>query len=417
MFKEFKYSPVPGGVRLIRTLQQDTAHNSIRIEKIRTKELIAFAAREISRAKKGQFIPITMQRAISHTHNPYADENDVSLLVAYQDDTCIGYFGIMPVMLRHLDRLFRVFWFTTWRVSPEFKGKSLGSRLMSEALALDQDYIIVGSGPARRVCRKFGFLEREPLVYFQVDLTGLNRLNPVRWVMRILRKSLNLFHIKIEIDNIATKASARVLSPVTKKVIFALLFRRFRKGLEGIKLREVERLERSPAAGDREKPATVLQREIDVINWMLEYPWILEPGQSATEEMDYYFSDVRPLFKNIAIEISDEPSGEYRGYMVMSVSKKSAKISLRLLDYSISGPSAAKVLLAAVIRYAREYDTDLMEIPEKLGRELEKTILGRVILRKKNRIYQFHPRSDTSPLGVYWREIELNYCDGDMAFS
>jgi hypothetical protein len=101
----------------------------------------------------------------------------------------------------------------------------------------------------------------------------------------------------------------------------------------------------------------------------------------------------------------------------MSVSRKSAKISSRLLDYSISGPSAAKVLLAAVIRYAREYDTDLMEIPEKLGRELEKTILGRVILRKKNRIYQFHPRSDTSPLGVYWREIELNYCDGDMAFS
>lgn len=396
---------------------QEAAINDIRIERIRTHELIEFATREIGRARKGQFIPITMQRAISHTRNPYADENDVSLLVAYQGDTCVGYFGIMPVMLRHLDRLYRVFWFTTWRVSPEFKGKSLGSRLMKEALELDQDYIIVGSGPARHVCRKFGFFEREPLVYYQVDLTGLTRLNPAYWIMRLLRKSLRPFHIRIEIENSVTKAFARVLSPVMKHVISGLLSRQFRNGLDGIRLREVERLKSFPAAGSRGEPATELQRGIDVINWMLEYPWIVEPGQSATEEMDYYFSDVRPLYKNIAVEILDDQSGEYRGYVVMSVSKKSSKISLKLLDYSLFGASANEILLAAVIRFARKYGADLVEIPGKLGLGLERTILGQFILRKKNRIYQFHPKSETSPLGIHWREIELNYCDGDMAFS
>ena len=379
--------------------------------------MITFAAREISRARRGQFVPITMQRAVSHTHNPYADDDDVSLLVAYQGDTCVGYFGIMPVMLRHLDRFYRVFWFTTWRVSPEFKGKALGSRLMSEALALDQDYIIVGSGPARHVCRKFGFLEREPLVYYQVDLTGLYRLNPVRGMMRVVRKLMKLFKRKIVIDNIVTDAFEKVLSPVTKRVISILLYRRFRMIIGEIRLREVERLERFPAPGNGEEPTTALHRGIDTINWMLEYPWILEPGQSATAEMDYYFSDVRPFFRNIAVEILDEPSGIYRGFAVMSVSKKSAKNTLKLLDFSCSGASADRVLLAAVIRYAREFDADIVEIPEKLGLQLEDTFLGWLVLRQKRRIYQFHPKSDTSPLGLHWKDIELNYCDGDMAFS
>ena len=70
------------------------------IEHVRLKDLYAFAMKIIDRAKPGEFVPISQQRAFSMTKNPYAEPEDVALLVAYQGDELIGYFGIMAVMLQ-----------------------------------------------------------------------------------------------------------------------------------------------------------------------------------------------------------------------------------------------------------------------------------------------------------------------------
>ena len=107
--------------------------DDIRIEHIRVKNLLGFAERVIASASPGQFIPISLQRARAHAHNPYADPEDVALLAAIDaEDEVVGYFGILPLILRHGDQLHKVHWFTTWNVSAKicsvlFQAKTPGN--------------------------------------------------------------------------------------------------------------------------------------------------------------------------------------------------------------------------------------------------------------------------------------------------
>ena len=60
--------------------------DDIRIEHIKTGQLVDFAKKAIGNAGEGQFVPITMQRAIAHANDPCRQDEDVSLLVAIDSD-------------------------------------------------------------------------------------------------------------------------------------------------------------------------------------------------------------------------------------------------------------------------------------------------------------------------------------------
>ena len=131
------------------------ADNGIRFNTLKVSELEAFAEGLIKKAQPGQFVPITLQRAQAHAHNPYADPEDVALLAAFDaENEVVGYFGIMPMRLRVGDDLYKTHWFTTWSVSPKVRGRGSGGELMREALSLKLDFLIVGSVHARRVCKR-----------------------------------------------------------------------------------------------------------------------------------------------------------------------------------------------------------------------------------------------------------------------
>jgi len=132
--------------------------NNIRIDHIRVSDLPDFARRVINDSESGQFVPITLQRAVAHANNPIASGDDVGLLAAVDGDgDVVGYFGILPILLRVGEDTYKTHWFTTWSVSSKVRGMGVGSRLMAEALSLNLDFLIVGSIHARRVCQKFGF--------------------------------------------------------------------------------------------------------------------------------------------------------------------------------------------------------------------------------------------------------------------
>ena len=98
----------------------------IRIDYIKVGDLPEFAEGIISKSTPGQFVPITLQRAIAHAKNPYADDDDVGLLVAVdEDEEVVGYFGIMPMLLRVNEDTFKTHWFTTWSISSSCSSASI----------------------------------------------------------------------------------------------------------------------------------------------------------------------------------------------------------------------------------------------------------------------------------------------------
>jgi len=260
------------------------SNNEIRFEHIKVKDLQEFAERVLGNSRKGQFVPITMQRAIAHANNPYAAKNDVGLLVAIDsDDEVVGYFGILPLLLRNGDECFKANWFTTWSVSSKVRGRGVGAQLMAEALSLKLDYLIVGSVHARRVCQKYGFWERQPLSYYWLDTTGMGHLNPLVWLRRGYRKLLHLLRINREVK-LKTPFIDRLdswIGPVLKRLFYALITGPQTKVLADIRFEEVDQIQREPATRPH-RPQVELHRGVDAVNWMLRYPWVVETGQSIT---------------------------------------------------------------------------------------------------------------------------------------
>jgi GNAT superfamily N-acetyltransferase len=388
----------------------------IRIERIKASNLEEFSQKIIQSAAPGQFIPITMQRAIAHTHNPLIDPDDVSLLIAYQGDELVGFFGMMPILLKNFARMDKVFFFTTWRVQPNLRGKSVGSLLMQEALSMGLDYVIVGSGPARKVCRKFGFRERPPLIYYELDLTGMSQLNPATWIMRLIRKIMRLWGKPINIENGFTRFTGRLLSPLTKKIFTSMLWRKQQEILNTCQLKEVKQVQALTDQQLSNLPPVRLERDARMVNWMLQYPWVVEPGKSPTEAMDFYFSDVRQRFENIAVELHSM-SDEYRGFIVFLATTVRDKVTLKTLDVALNDLVDQVTILPIAMRYARTVKADQIDLPVEAVTDLKKSRLGKLLLTQHERIYQCYPQAEDSPLAQAWDSLEFRYSDGDMSFS
>ncbi|MCH7480845.1 MAG: GNAT family N-acetyltransferase [Chloroflexi bacterium] len=266
----------------------------IHIERVTVKDVRAFAAGIIEAAQPGEFIPITMQRSLAMANNPYSDPDDAALLVAYHGEVLIGYFGMMAVMLQQGGQRHKAQWFTTWMVARNYLGRGVGSMLMQAALDLKQDYLIVGSKPARGVCDKFGFKRLPPYEFTVIDFRMAARFNPITLFLRGLRKGVHLIGLKIDIDNvnrIAALPFERLLGAIVRPFLYALAITRVRRGLPDYRFEEVGEVHapvRDEAAGTS---ATRLYRGDEVVNWMLAYPWVSLPGQSQSEGLDFNFSD------------------------------------------------------------------------------------------------------------------------------
>jgi hypothetical protein len=132
--------------------------------------------------------------------------------------------------------------------------------------------------------------------------------------------------------------------------------------------------------------------------------------------MDFYFSDVRRLFKNVAVELA--VGGEYRGYVAFQVTAASQEHGeVKTLDVSLADSVDQSNLLPLALRYARQYHASLVSLPEAAVDGFRKTLLGKMLLLRRERIYQCMPRSKESPLAQAWERITFTFSDGDMPFS
>jgi hypothetical protein len=219
---------------------------------------------------------------------------------------------------------------------------------------------------------------------------------------------------QVEITSPMTESLAKWISPLTQGW-FAPRLKKLESQLsEGFRFQEVNQIHAEPPKAPH-GPETELHRGIEAVNWMLKYPWVVESGQSVTEQMDYYFSDSRPLYRQIAVEVYNRED-KYLGFVVFSVSQKGEKAALKMRDFRFAQPSYQRAALALALRYGLENEASTIELPAEIAAHLPPK-LAQTLLQSKERIYQCMPQSEDSPLAQHWNEITLHLYDGDMAFS
>jgi GNAT superfamily N-acetyltransferase len=377
--------------------------DSIRIERVKLKDLQAVAARFVDGVAPGTFIPITKHRAAAMANNPHAQPDDVALLLATEGERCVGYFGLAAVQLAHAGQLHRVHWLTTWAVSPDMLGKGLGSRLMEEAIALDVDLAIVGSKPARRVSAKYGFSEVKPLDYVQLDFGLAGRYNPVSLLLRGLRKLAGLFDLRLPIDGLAgffERVFESLLGWLVRPAALWLVRRTLPGGAQPA----------APLSGATDfavppPSETGFYRDAAVLRWMIAHPWVLPNERSESAGLAYEFTDWRPGFEIFGY-------GGAQDYALFQFSRIRGRGVLKVLDHTLA-PAA---LLALALRVAAERGAGLVEGPAELAAALGGAGRG-ALVRHKTRTLQVHPRSASSPLAAAWPQLVQHYTDGDMAFT
>lgn len=384
----------------------------LRIETIRAKDLESFFSDYVAKAAGQQISPISQYRAISQSKNPYADDSDVGLLVAYSGELCVGYQGVLPGILRTPRGDHKVYWCTAAYVLPEFRKRMVAIQLIKKLVALKQDIVLTGFEKiVGDVFKGLHFREIGPLEYISVRPDRLDfAAFPFRRFYR-LQKRLPALR---KISESALKLTKRTSYPVIRDAFYKSLSSQADKAIHGVKWRELSKVSSVclNGSGASERGAS-FPRGAEAINWMLDYPWIRE-GPPPTQPA-YYFSETYDQFQYIVLDISGE-NGKSGGFVVLSLVTEKGETKLKVLDHHCSEANSA-ILLQLICKQAARFKVDEIELPSSFEEKAKLLPFASVVVKQEQRRYLCHPSSPESPLAEAIGSLTLDLSDGDCAFT
>jgi GNAT superfamily N-acetyltransferase len=390
--------------------------DQIKIKKIKLGDLCDFASDIIANPSFEKVAPISSMRAASQSKNPYGRPEDVALLVAFSGNQCVGYHGLLPAIFNHGDNLASVYWATTFYVAPDFRGQGIGKCLLEEIKNAKIDFIVTQmTESAERAYRSAGYQDIGTLGYFQLRVDRLDYLAGffdaiTRLVSKKGRDPKYMLPGLIRLK--------RTVYNFIKKIFYRIAAAKSLRQPGRFSWKVVDQINASWwGALDRHLNEPAFFRGPEAVNWMLKYPWVVSRSDKRTDVPNYYFSDVREIFRYVAIEISSPGEGQPKGFVVLSISHKKEKTRAKILDFHFKDPTDRKIAVCLALKYAKFFLADRIEYPGSLEIYFKKTIGFKKLTKKQRRLYLYYPASSNSPLAAYKNQIVFDYCDGDTAFT
>lgn len=390
--------------------------DQIKIKRIKLGDLYDFTRDTFANPSFEKVAPISLMRAASQSKNPYGRPEDVVLFVAFSGNQCVGYHGLLPAVFHHGDNLDRVYWATAFFVAPGFRGQGIGKRLLKEIKNAEIDFFVTQmTESAERTYRSAGYQDIGTLDYLQL------RVDRLDFPARFFDAIAHLFRKKSPDPKHGPPGLVRLKRAVynfIKKVFYHIVASKSHQQKQKFSWKIVDQINESRwGALDRHLIDPAFFRGAEAVNWMLKYPWVVSRTDKITDMPNYYFSDVREIFRYIAIEISSPGAGLPKGFLVLSISHKKEKTRVKILDFHFKNPTDAEIAVYLALTYAKVFLADRIEYPCSLEIYFKKTIGLKKLIKKQRRLYMFYPASSHSSLAAYRGRIAFNYCDGDTAFT
>jgi GNAT superfamily N-acetyltransferase len=382
---------------------------AITIKMVRLKELQAFAGRIADDPSGGHLLPISQARVRSQIHNPFGDGDDVALITAFRGSCCVGYLGLLPGICSIDGRFSKVFWGTTLLVSPTVRGRGVGKLLVAAMQGLGIDFIgTCMTESAEKLYYRMGMKPLGTLNYCQLRMEKVKRLLPGRGEIRKPEKGHR--------PRTMVESMSLPLYRLLKTMFYGLLLSSFRPGSASFVAREVERIAELPGFAGPGIAEPVFYRPIEVVNWMLSYPWVFSRTEKI-EKSEYYFSTSRDLFAYKAFHIESAKEQRLLGFVVISVLTHKGRTVVKVLDHAFLDPDALHMVMVVALRCARQFRADRIEYDTLLSRYLPGWLAEKRFVKKQERLYLFHPRDENSPLLQHRERFHLCYGDGDIGFA
>jgi GNAT superfamily N-acetyltransferase len=103
---------------------------SIRLDLVKVKDLHAFACDFFAKPDGQVTSPTTIPRALAQSKNPYADADDIGLVIAYAGKQCVGYGGILPGVLKSARGITKIYWPSSIYVLPEWRRRQVAQKIV-----------------------------------------------------------------------------------------------------------------------------------------------------------------------------------------------------------------------------------------------------------------------------------------------
>lgn len=352
--------------------------NNFHIEQIPVGELFDFISDFLKHKHPDDVTPLSKLRAISQMNNPYSVHSDIGLFVAYYKKRCIGYLGFLPAKLQIQEKLYKVGFTSSAYVPPKFRSTGAGLKLAFKTYRYKADTIGTDNGPSsEELWRGMSRLR---------TMSRMKELAPykiLRFCCKPILRNNNLFKPKIN----------------------------------QIEIEEVNNL-----VGEKEIPLTTSRvgfyRGIEAINWMLKYPWIASNSEIDPEENNYLFSNKWALHQFKVVKLYSK-AGDYKGFQVFSLitRKSNGEKVLKILDNNLQYRADFQFIFPLACHFANKLGVHFIETSEDLMEFINPLFLALGLSMSRNRSYFVLPAYEKSPLHKALPNLEVNYNDGDTAFT
>jgi hypothetical protein len=354
--------------------------------------------------------PIGSTKAVAHIHNPAADSGDPALLVAWYGDLCVGYWSLVPGWLKTPRVRAKIFWLSSLFVVPEYRKYFVMLKLMQQLASLGVDLVATNFTAAMwDIYRGLKFRELPSLALAQL---GFFRFDPFSYVPYRIATRLE----KTGAWRKAKRISDAVCVQPLRQLYYALS--RSRELPNGLSVVPVGRIRTYPDGAQILPPrcATYFERDLDIVNWMLTYPWSAPPGDSGSVAPDFFAkSGRRPVYS--AYEIRSG-SGDYRGFFVLSMSASASGSNgvVKVLDTAVVSEVDLAAVAVSAWELARRVRALRVVMPAWLAPLMHALPLSRLLMYRDERHYMYRPSSHNSPLAAAADQLTLDLNDCDFSF-
>lgn len=259
-------------------------------------------------------LPISFHRAISQVHNPRADEDDILLLIAYENDQLLGYLGVLP------DFLFtssgenkKIGWLSCIWVAENARGKQVANTLIKRVVELWNGNII-GTDYVPQIQKVYdrtelftseSYCRIGVRLYIKADFKTI--LPPKRPFFRKIKK---LLAVVDAVANVGLHIRLSLLAKTKSKLIVQYADEIDGEAAEFISKHQI---------------AERFKRSAQDLNWMLEYPWLLHEDERKQLHAKYYFSSSDPSYKTWVVKLRN-PEEHLIGLCVFMKRKAALKL-------------------------------------------------------------------------------------------
>lgn len=303
------------------------------IRLLHNKELQQFIASP--HFKTMPVIPITTHRAISYLHNPALQDDDVLLLLAYIDETLVGYLGVLP------DNIWvgnntpvHCGWMSCLWVSENHRGKGIAHHLLNACFAAWNNKLIATefTQPAKALYDKTNhFITLTTLhgrrFYLRSDLQYI--LPQKKKVLSKIKPVLRVFDAVINVIADFRFAADSVLS-------------------DGVTVEQIQTWDNTIADFiQRTNADGLFKRDAQSLRWITQYPWVIPAFENDTESKRYHFTATDVSFQNIPLLVR-QADGSIIACLLLT--NRNGRVKVPYCLYTCSAQLIAEIIIGQVIK-------------------------------------------------------------------